>query len=85
MKKRYIKPQLELVPFELNDAIASGCGLKVYNHTVESCKDDFTEEWIKKKEIVGDVNLTVDYNCDVPLDGYCYFTSNGTGNFLFNS
>lgn len=84
MKKRYTKPQFEVVPFELNDAIASGCGLKVYNHTVESCSDKSTDEWKDMQGMTG-ATLTGDYNCDVPLEGYCYFTSNGTGNFLFNS
>ncbi len=84
MKRTYSKPMLEVIPFELNEAVASGCGLKVYNHTVESCKDNPTNEWKDLSNIMG-VNLTEDYDCGVPLDGYCYFTSNGTGNFLFNS
>lgn len=84
MKKRYTKPQFEVVPFELNDAIASGCGLKVYNHTVNSCSNNPTDEWKYLQDKVG-VNLTEDYKCEVPLEGYCYFTANGTGNFLFNS
>lgn len=84
MKKRYTKPQFEVVPFELNDAIASGCGLKVYNHTVESCNDNPTDEW-KEMQGMTNANLTDDYGCSVQLKNYCYFTSNGTGTFLFNS
>lgn len=84
MKKVYSKPQVEVVPFELNDAIASGCGLKVYNHTVNGCSDKPTNEWNEMRDLTG-ANLTEDINCTIPLEGYCYFTSNGTGNFLFNS
>lgn len=84
MKKNYAKPMLEVIPFEMNEAIASGCGLKVYNHTVEGCSDNPTNEWQEMQDMTG-ATLTDDHNCDVPLEGYCYFTSNGTGNFLFNS
>lgn len=84
MKNVYSKPTLEVIPFEVNEAIASGCGLKVYNHSVESCSDEPTDEWVDIVEMTG-ANLTEDYNCTVPMYGYCYFTSNGTGNFLFNS
>ena len=84
MKKVYHKPLLEIIPFELNDAIASGCGLKVYNHTTDGCFNDPTAEWQEMQGMTG-ANLTDDYQCEVPLEGYCYFTSNGTGNFLFNS
>lgn len=84
MKHAYVKPALEVIPFELNEAIASGCGLKVYNHTVEGCSNDPTEEWSEISGLTG-ANLTDDFDCAVPMEGYCYFTSNGTGNFLFNS
>lgn len=84
MKKVYSKPQVEVVPFELNDAIASGCGLKVYNHTVDGCSGNPTDEWKEMADMTG-ANVTEDNNCSTPLEGYCYFTSNGTGNFLFNS
>lgn len=84
MKQAYAKPRVEVISFELNEAIASGCGLKVYNHTVESCSDDPTDEWVEIKALTG-ANVTDDNNCTVPMYGYCYFTSNGTGNFLFNS
>lgn len=83
-KKAYSKPTMEKISFELNDGIASGCGLKVYNHTVESCASNPTDEWLMMAEMTG-ANLTDDNHCAVPLEGYCYFTSNGTGNFLFNS
>ena len=84
MKKSYIQPEMEIISFELNEAIASGCGLKVYNHTVDGCSNDPTSEWEEISDLTG-ANLTDDYSCTVPLEGYCYFTSNGTGNFLFNS
>lgn len=84
MKKVYSKPQVEVVPFELNDAIASGCGLKVYNHTVDGCSDNPTSEWEEMKDMTG-ANLTADNECQIPLEGYCYFTSAGNTNFLFNS
>lgn len=84
MKRTYMKPALEVISFELNEAIASGCGLKVYNHTVASCSGNPTNEWKEIYEMTG-ANLTDDFSCAIPLEGYCYFTSNGTGNFLFNS
>lgn len=84
MKEVYTKPQLEIIPFEVNEAIASGCGLKVYNHTVAACSDEETDAWKEMQGMTG-ATLTEDFNCEVPLEGYCYFTSNGTGNFLFNS
>ena len=84
MKNVYTKPVLEVIPFEINESIASGCGLKVYNHTVEACADDPTKEWEEIAELTG-ANLTDDYSCSVPMDGYCYFSPNGTGNFLFSS
>lgn len=84
MRHAYTKPTLEVIPFELNEAIASGCGLKVYNHTVASCSNDPTDEWQDIVTLTG-ATLTEDYDCKVPMYGYCYFTSNGTGTFLFNS
>ena len=83
MKNKYVKPMLEVIPFELNEAIASGCGLKVYNHATGTCYDT-TDQW-KEMEMLTGANLTDDASCSTPLDGYCYYTSNGTGNFLFNS
>lgn len=82
MKNKYEKPMLEVIPFELNEAIASGCGLKVYNHQEGTCAT--TAEW-KELESMMQVNLTEDISCSSPLKGYCYYTSNGTGTFLFNS
>lgn len=84
MKQTYEKPALEVISFELNESIASGCGLNVYNHTVEACSGSPTDEWQEIEDLTG-ANLTEDSNCSVPMYGYCYFTSNGTGNFLFNS
>ena len=83
MKMKYEKPIVEVIPFELNEAIASGCGLKVYNHAVGSCFDH-TDEMNEVLGMTG-ATLTDDSNCDNPLEGYCYQTSNGTGSFLFNS
>lgn len=83
MKNVYEKPMMEVIPFELNEGIASGCGLKVYNHATDSCTGT-TAEWDEIASMSG-ANMTDDSNCSVPLKGYCYFTSNGTGTFLFNS
>lgn len=84
MKKVYMKPSIELMEYTVNEAIAGNCGIKVYNHTTESCSNDPTAEWV---EITGMIqaNIIDDLNCTVPVDGYCYFTSNGTGTFIFNS
>lgn len=83
MKLDYKKPELEFISFELNEAIASGCGLKVYNHATGTCQET-TGQWNEIAGMVG-ANMTDDANCSNPLDGYCYYTSNGTGTFLFNS
>lgn len=83
MKKTYEKPNLEVITFELNEAIASGCGLKVYNLAEGVCTD-YTDEG-KEIFVMTGANMTDDANCSKPLKGYCYYTSNGTGSFLFNS
>lgn len=83
MKNKYEKPMLEVIPFELNETIASGCGLKIYNHADRtSCQE--TDQWIELKGMTG-ATLTDDINCESVLEGYCYVTSNGIGTSLFNS
>lgn len=83
MKKEYKKPVVEVIPFELNEAIASGCGLKVYNHA-DGVACTTTEAWNELQSMTG-ANLTEESACSVPLAQYCEYTMNGTGNFLFNS
>lgn len=75
MKKSYKKPMMEVVPFELNEAVASGCKIDVYqNMSDASC--DHTEKWNELEAIFGvQFTFTKDGECDTYLDGYCYFTS----------
>ena len=81
MKKTYVKPEVMLVRFELSEAIAS-CGTLLYNNYTEEC--GYTTDMQYIIDTFG-VTLTPDGNCSIPLDGYCYFTSNDSGQLLMNS
>ena len=63
MKKKYEKPVLELVEFEVNEAIAA-CEGKIYA-SVEACKDRLDPA----------INLAEGCTHPVPPEMYCY---NGT-------
>ena len=78
MKAVYTKPTLELIAFELNEAIA-GCHLLVHNnHGHGDCEEgeaSFLEEY-------GNFAPSEDCTNPVEIEGYCYFTSvgsNGSG------
>ena len=79
MKKTYVKPEIMLVRFELSEAIAS-CGTLLYSgHDQSTCS---------MNSLFSDMGINVtddNTSCTVPLYGYCYFTSNGTGTMLMNS
>lgn len=71
MKKSYIKPEVQVISYTLNEAIANSCGAQLYNHSSDtSCKlkDPFNDLYNFGK---------FDFleNCDTPLDGYCYVTA----------
>ena len=72
MKKEYEKPVIELVEFEMNDAIAG-------------CPTDATEGFVDIKCVKGqyvDIAFTESDGC-FPTEGYCYY--NSTGIVLFQS
>lgn len=81
MKLKYNKPSLEIVKFQVNEAIAS-CGALLFNHTVESCADNPAEDYANWTDLAksfankGAAFVEDMSSCaDSPLEGYCYFTS----------
>ena len=75
MKQKYVKPEVELIEFELTEAIAANCSTTVYNHGQGcSLKDEF--------DIWGPTAFTADNSCGTVLDGYCYYPS---ANIIFGS
>ena len=63
--KSYQKPTLEIVEFEINEAIAS-------------CTDSIPDElkaWYAELK----VNFTGDKPCEIPTLDYCYYTSVSEG------
>lgn len=78
MKQTYEAPKLEVIAYSLHEAIAANCSDKVYNHAQGSCKlTDYGKSLVDKG-----INFTVDSQCTVPTDEYCYFTSSSV---MFNS
>lgn len=69
MKEKYVKPEVELIEFELTEAVASSCATSAYNQGQSSCqlKNEFAF-W-------GDAAFTTDKSCETPVEGYCYYTS----------
>lgn len=75
MKRTYGKPEVNFVSFALTEAIAS-CGTLLYmNHTQETT-------CAMNPVFSGLINLTIDKQCEVYMEGYCYFTSS---DMLMNS
>lgn len=81
MKLEYRKPSMEVVKFQVNEAIAS-CGALLFNHTVESCADNPSEDsanWtdLAKSFYNKGIAFVEDMSscASAPLGGYCYFTS----------
>lgn len=78
MKKTYAKPELDVIEFDLGEAIAaSQCVAQIYGHSDrESCAllppfDTIFSGWDSTKLFDVDV-------CEYPVEGYCYFTVNDT-------
>ena len=79
MKKTYVKPELDVIEFDLSEAIAaSQCVAQVYNHDRTSCQllPPFNT-------IFSDLDSTNlfgegENQCGVTVEGYCYFTVNET-------
>lgn len=69
MKKTYVKPEIQIIDFTLNEAIAaSGCAAQVYNHgSTAECEPQFPFN-TKPGSFAED-------GCEVVVEGYCYFTS----------
>lgn len=83
MKKEYKKPIMEIVPFALNEAVATGCKIDVYqNMSDASC--EHTDVWKEIEAVLGmDFNFAEDdKSCTSYLKGYCFFTSSQV---VFNS
>lgn len=76
MKKTYVKPELDVIDFDLGEAIAaSQCVVQMYNHAKENCgllppfdilfSDTPPATLFDNKD-----------KCEYPVEGYCYFTVN---------
>lgn len=78
MKKTYVKPEIQLIEFTLNQAIASStCAAQMYNHAKDSC------DKLPPFDMPGiEFTFGETENCSTPIVGYCYFTST---NMLFSS
>ena len=63
--KSYQKPSLEIVAFEMNEAIAS-------------CSDSIPDDLKAWYDQLG-INFTADSSCTVPTYDYCYYTSTSEG------
>lgn len=79
MKMKYVKPAMEIVKFQVNEAIAS-CGSLIFNYTVEDCFGDLTPMGqafaSKGATFVEDMQ-----SCEEgPLGGYCYYTAASADN-----
>ena len=85
MKKVYAKPKMEVVRFEVNEAIAS-CGALMFNLNDASCYDESNYgNWTDLAKSFYDKgnNFVSDMGCTIPVQGYCYYTSgDATGNSL---
>ena len=80
MKREYTKPVVELVRFELNEAIAT-CDAKIF---VSATKD---AEGCELSTVFQDINFyDAKYGCDEKLwpVGYCYYSATD-GVHTFNS
>lgn len=78
MKKTYVKPELDVIEFDLGEAIAaSQCVAQAYNHDRTSCQLLLPFDTLFPGQ---DANLfgTGENQCGVTVEGYCYFTVNDT-------
>lgn len=80
MKKTYVKPELDVIEFDLGEAIAaSQCVAQIYGHSDrESCQllppFDTIFSGLDSTKLFG----TGEIQCSVTVEGYCYFTVNET-------
>ncbi len=79
MKKTYVKPELDVIEFDLGEAIAaSQCVAQAYNHDRTSCQ--LLPPFNTIFSGLDSTNLfgTKENECGVTVEGYCYFTVNDT-------
>jgi hypothetical protein len=80
VKKTYVKPELDVIEFDLGEAIAaSQCVAQAYNHNDRnSCQllppFDTIFSGLDSTKLFG----TGETQCSVAVEGYCYFTVNDT-------
>lgn len=71
MKKSYSKPEIQVISYTLNEAIANTCGAQLYNHSSET-----TCSLMEPFDSMRDAGaFTFLEKCDAPLEGYCYATA----------
>lgn len=78
MKKTYVKPELDVIEFDLGEAIASSqCVAQAYNHDRTSCQllPPFDILYQGQDAILFG---TGENECSATVEGYCYFTVNET-------
>lgn len=80
MKKKYERPTMDVIEFQLNEAICA-CGAQLFDHsTKDACFTKLTTEG----ELLRDkMHINFAEDCSIPLDNYCYFTS--ANNTIFSS
>ena len=79
MKKTYVKPELDVIEFDLGEAIAaSQCVAEAYHHDRTSCQllppCNAIFAGLDSTNLFG----TKENECGVTVEGYCYFTVNET-------
>lgn len=73
MKKSYSKPEIQVISYTLNEAIANTCGAQLYNHSsMETC--DLMEPYDSMFD-AGAFTFVMEEGCDTPLMDYCYVTA----------
>jgi hypothetical protein len=86
VKKTYVKPELDVIEFDLGEAIAaSQCVAQAYNHDRTSCT--LLPPFDTLCPPGQDANLfgTGEDQCSVTVEGYCYFTVNTVNTMVFAS
>ncbi len=83
MKKSYMKPEVQVISYTLNDAIAaSSCAQPLMNHAKYSCFDFKDNAGFPP---VARPTFGQGENCNVEYVGYCYYTSTPELQMLFSS
>ena len=79
MKKSYSKPEIQVISYTLNEAIANTCGAQLYNHSQDTCQ---LKEPFDSLRVAGQFNFVEEDGCTAPLVDYCYVTA---ANIIFAS